>query len=138
MAEDRLNRLNLFEALVFGIYGNWLISFLDKISFTKFPSIFNIFGEGYQIVCVGLSFSCLLILFAYSIFRPNAATKWFIMILYLGHVVGIYGAFFVEGLTIPNTVFLLIGFTLFAIIYLIELQRIKIGRRNRVNNPPAT
>jgi hypothetical protein len=137
MSEARLNRLNLFEALVFGIYGGWLISFVDKISFAKYPVNFNIFGGAYQTVCVVLAFSCLLILFAYSIFRPDIATNRFVLILYSGHIVGIFGALYPEGYTIPNTVFFFIGMTLFFIIYVIELQRIRIGRRNRANNPPT-
>jgi len=136
MAEDRLNRLNLFEAVVFAIYGNWLISLLvDKISFSKFPSSFNVFGEWYQAVCVGLAFLCLLILFAYSIFSPHAIRNWFIFVLYLGHVFGIYCALYIEGWTKSNLIFFLIGFILFWITFFIELRRIRISR-TRDNAPP--
>jgi len=131
MAEDRLNRLNLFEAVVFAIYGNWLISFLvDKISFSKFPVYFNIFGEWYQAICVGLSFFCLLLLFVYSIFRPNVVRNWFWFVLYSGHVLGIFCAFSVEGWTKSNIIFYIIGFVLFWITFYIELARIRISRTN--------
>ena len=139
MAEDRLGRLNLFEAVVFAIYGNWLISFLaDKISFSKFPVNFNIFGEWYQAICVGLSFFCLLFLFVYSIFRPNDIRNWQIFILYLGHVIGIYGAFFVEDWTKSNLIFMLIGFVLFWMTFFIEIERIKIGRKRANRKVIAT
>jgi hypothetical protein len=130
MSKDELNRLNLFEALVFGIYGNWLISFVEKISFLKYPASFSIFGGAHQGVCVGLSFSCLLILFAYSIFRPQDTTKWFVYILYVGHIVGNYGAFSAEGWTISNLAFSFIGTILFVIIFFIEVGRIRIRKRN--------
>ena len=118
MAEDRLNRLNLFEAVVFAIYGNWLISFLsDKISFSNAPKFLNVFGEWFQAVCVGLAFTCLIILFAYSIYRPHSVTKNFLIILYIGHIVGIYAAFSVEEVTMSNIVFIFIGFALYIITF---------------------
>jgi hypothetical protein len=46
MAEDRLRRLDLFEAVVYAIYGNWLISFLaDKISYTQQRKLFRASAE---------------------------------------------------------------------------------------------
>jgi len=131
MNEDRLNRLNLFEALVFGIYGNWLISFIDKISFLKFPVSFNIFFWSYQFVCVALAFSSLLLLFGFSIFRPNETSKLFMYIMYLGHAIGIFGAFTVEGWTVSNLSFYFIGLTLFLIIFLIEGKRVRIQRESQ-------
>lgn len=132
MAEDRLNRLNLFEAVVFALYGNWLISLIvDKISFERMPAIFNLFGIWYQEVCVGLAFFCLIILFVYSIFRPNAVTKTFLFIIYIGHVIGILAAFFVEDLVKSDLFFVLTGFALFLITFFIELRRIAISSRRR-------
>jgi len=138
LAEDRLNRLNLFEAVVFALYGNWLISLLvDKISFSKFPASFNVFGEWYQAVCVGLAFFCLIILFAFSIFAPNSVRNWSVFVIYTGHVVGIYAAFSVEGWTRSNLVFFFIGLALFWTTFVIELRRIRLSRE-RVNAPPPT
>jgi hypothetical protein len=138
MTEDRLNRLNLFEAVVFAIYGNWLISFLsDKISFSKAPKFFNVFGDWYQAVCVGFAFACLLILFAYAIYKPNTVTKGILAILYAGHIIGIYGAFFVEEFTMSNIVFVIIGFALYIITFFLELERIKLARIKTANILPA-
>lgn len=130
--QDMLNRMNLFEALVIGIYGNWLISFVDKISFLKFPISLNVFSWGYQIVCVALSFATLLILFAYSIFAPNAVTRWFGPLLGFGHIVGNYGALYAEEFTMPLIVFFSIGVALFLVIYIIELRRIRLTRTHNV------
>lgn len=63
--QERLNRMNLFEAVVIGIYGNWLISLVDKVSFLKEPNVFGVVFIGYQVMAVGLSFATLLILFAF-------------------------------------------------------------------------
>jgi hypothetical protein len=128
--EHRFDRLNLFEAVVFAIYGNWLISFLtDKISFSKYPLNFNIFGIWYQEVCVALAFASLLILFAFSIFRPDALSRKLLFILYIGHIIGIYGAFFVEEWSKANLIFMYIGFVLFWITFGIEVRRISLSRR---------
>jgi hypothetical protein len=139
MTEDGMKRFDLFEAVVFALYGNWLISLLtDKISFTRYPVGFNVFGIWYQEVCVGLAFACLLILFAFSIFKPNVVSKKFLFIVYSGHVIGIYCAFFVEGFSKANLVFYSIGLILFWITFVIELKRIKISRRDTQINPPTT
>lgn len=129
--QEMLNRMNLFEVLVIGIYGNWLISFIDKISFLKEPVVLGVIFSGYQVWCVGLSLATLLLLFAFSIFLPNAVTRWFGFILGIGHVVGNYGALFAEGFTMPLLVFYSIGVVLFLIIYTIELRRVRISRSRR-------
>jgi len=119
-------RLDLFEGLVIGIYGNWLISFADKISFEKFL-------VWYQPLCVALSFFTLIVLFAFSMFRPKLVTEWFGFIIGFGHLVGNCGALLAEGLLQKNDlkVFFSIGSVLFLIIYSIELQRIVQARKER-------
>jgi len=107
MANHSLDRLNLFEAVVFGLYGNWLISLLvDKISFQKYPTgNINVFGMWYQEMCVWLAFVCLILLFVFSIFRPDLINRKFLFILYAGHTLSIWAAFTVEGMTKSNTIF---------------------------------
>jgi hypothetical protein len=131
MSEAELNRWNLFEAILFGIYGNWLIAFLDKVSFLKAPINFNIFGFWFQSVCVGLAFFCLPTLVYFSIFRSKEVTRGLILVLYLGHIIGVLGALFVEEWTASLLVFYLIGFSLFIIIYSIQIQRIRIYKKLR-------
>jgi len=139
MGEDRLHRLDLFEAVVFALYGNWLISLLsDRISFSKFPVNFNIFGAWYQAVCIGIAFSCLLILFVFSIFRPNDISKVNLFILYMGHLSGVSCALIAEDLTISNFIFFLIGSILFMITFLIEHERMRISRRKASPNVRST
>jgi hypothetical protein len=133
MSETELNRWNIFEALLFGIYGNWLIAFLDKVSFLRVPINLNIFGFWYQSVCVGLAFFCLPLLFYISIFKSKETKRSFILVLYFGHLIGILGALFVEQWTISLLAFYLIGAALFIVIYYIQIIRIKIQKR-KVNS----
>jgi hypothetical protein len=137
--ESALDRLNLFEAVVFAIYGNWLIALVtEKISFMRYPLVYNIFGIWYQEICIALAFSCLIILFAFSIFNPIRVNKRLLLILYIGHVIGIYGAFFVEDITNKsNVIFFLIGLTLFFLTFFLELKRIQLHRINKQPNPPT-
>jgi len=127
---ERLSRLNLFEGVVIGIYGNWLISLLDKVSFEKdvWP-----FGIWYQPMCILLSTSTLLLIFAFSIFKPAETTGRFWFVLEIGHAVGNYGALWSEGLlTSPRLmIFLFIGIVMFYIIYYIEVLKVRIGQEAR-------
>lgn len=129
MSEDTLNRINLFEGVVFGVYGGWLISFIDKISFLKFPLYYNIFSWAFQFACVVFSFLCLFLLFAFSIFRANLLSFGLGYVLYLGHEVGILGALYAEGLTVSNLAFFFLGLFLFGLIFVIESRRVGIQRK---------
>jgi len=126
--EQQLNRLTIFEALVLGIYGNWLISLLDKVSFEK--SVW-IFGIWYQSLCISLSFLTLIVLVGYSIFAPMFLTTRFGFILGFGHVAGNYGALWAEGFTWFTHFFFWLGTFLFLGIYIIELRRAAITRRRQ-------
>ena len=136
MSEAELNRWSLFEALLFGIYGNWLITFLDKVSFLRAPIYLNIFGFWYQSVCVGLAFFCLPLLVYLSIFKPMQTRRSYILIAYLGHFVGILGALSVESWTISLLIFYLIGVAFFIAIYVIQV--IRIGIQKKIKNKHLT
>ena len=86
---ELLDRLNLFEAVVIGIYGNWLIDLLDKVIFEK--EIW-IFGFYYQPLCMVTSLITLFFLFVYSIFAPELVTRRFGFILGYGHAIANLGA----------------------------------------------
>jgi hypothetical protein len=121
--QDGLGRLNLFEGIVIGIYGNWLISFVDKLSF----------GEvlvWYQPLCIFSSFFSLLLLFAFSIFRPRVVTRSFGFLLGFCHVVANFGALYAEGLAdmLDLKVFYWLGVALFLLIYIVEIRRVANAR----------
>jgi hypothetical protein len=115
-----LNRLNLFEALLFGIYGTWLISFVDKTSFLKAPIAFNVFFQGYQPACVLVSFFCLVVLFGFAMFRPYDMTRRFGFIMGFGYVVCNWCALYIEGWTTPLLVFFCIGAGIFFVIFAVQ------------------
>jgi len=131
--EEMLNRLNLFEAVIFGLYGGWLISLVDKISFSDriVGFFFTVLGTPswvYQGSCLGLSFVTLLLLFGFSMFKPNFMTRRMAFVLGFGHIAGNYAVLWAEGLTSRLVIFWAIGTCLFFIIYAIELRRVRIVR----------
>lgn len=125
MPRTSLNRLNLFEGIVIGIYGNWLISFVDKISFTKELVIGQTNYWLYQPTCIVFSFVCLLLLVGIGVLKEDLLSRGLIAILAVGHVVGNWAAFYVEGYSFSNTFFLFIGIFLFLLIYMSELVRLR-------------
>jgi hypothetical protein len=131
MPRTSLTRLNLFEGIVIGIYGNWLISFLDKISF-KALAIGEAQYWSYQPFCIAFSFVCLLLLVGIGVLKEHLLTRGLIVILAVGHFLGNWAAFYVEGYTFSNGFFLAIGTLLFLLIYFSELVRLReIDRRKR-------
>ena len=121
-ANEFNERITLFEGIIIGIYGNWIISLLDKITYSKDVGLWGIL---YQPYCIFISLICFIILFIYTTFRPNSLPKRFIVLLSFGHIIGYYAALSVEGLDIKTIVFYLIGFSLFLIILICELSKIK-------------
>lgn len=101
-----LERVNIFEGVIIGLYGGWIISLVDKISFEK-----NVWFLGllYQPLCMFISFLTLLLLFAYSLFAPRFMTRRRAFLLGFGHVMGNYCALYAEGWTNKLTAFFWIG-----------------------------
>jgi hypothetical protein len=102
--KDRLNKLAIFEAVLFGIYGNWLISFVDKIT-TLFPDI----RSALLVIFVILSFFFLLTLVSLSIFYPKKMTRLHVIFFGVMHFACNFGAFFVEGMAPQFAFFLSVG-----------------------------
>ena len=124
--EQQLNRLTIFEALVFGIYGNWLISLLDKVSFDKSVWIFGLWFQPFWIL---MSFFTIILLFFCSIYRPKFVTGNFGILLGFGHAASNYLVLWAEGIFIKLFFFYWIGTVLFFVLYPIELRRASIGQR---------
>jgi hypothetical protein len=132
-----LTRLNLFEGIVIGIYGNWLISFLDKISFTKALVISSTQIWLYQPFCIAFSFVCLLLLIGIGVLKEQLLTRGLVIMLAFGHLVANWAAFFVEGYTFSNIFFYAIGILLFSLIYISELVRSREINRQRAQETEA-
>lgn len=73
-------------------------------------------------MCI-FSFFNIFLLFSYSIFRPALMTPRFAVILGLGHVIGIYGALWAEGIIFYTYLFYYLGVLHFVIIFGIEIRK---------------
>jgi len=119
----RRDRLLLFEGIIIGIYGNWLISLIDKISFTKNLIISGIEIPFVQPILILISFACLILLIAIEIFQPRLLTRWSVAIIANIHWVTYWFVLLGED-TAPKTImFLLIGILLYMMIYFCEAYR---------------
>ena len=130
MAEAR-EGLALFEGIIMGIYGNWLISAVDKITFTNVLIFLGNPLWWYQLVCMISSFASLIALLGLGVFRPRwlFRNRWvsrlYIAVLASGHLLFIYCALYVEGFSFQNFLFFVIGCMLFFLIYISELRRLR-------------
>jgi len=123
--------LTLFEGILIGIYGNWLVSFIDKITFTKSLDFFGISLWLYQPLCILFSFACLILLVGLGIFRRKELTPYNVMIIAIGHFIGLWASLYVEGFTFHNLFFLSIGGILFFLIYASEITEVKQIKRRK-------
>ena len=132
MPRTSLTRLSLFEGIVIGIYGNWLISFVDRISFTKALVIGDTQYWLYQPIAIGFSFACLLLLVGIGVLKEHLLTRGLVFTLAVGHFAANWATFYVEGYTFSNGFFLAIGTLLFLLIYTSELSRLREINRRKV------
>jgi len=129
MADDE--RTSLFEGITIGIYGNWLISLFDKVSFTAPVIIAGYSLYWFQPFLFVFSIACLILLIAIGIFGGKLETRWEVLILGLGHFAPICFSLYVEGLILKDIFFLAIGGILFFMIYASELWRARQVERTR-------
>ena len=108
----------LFEGIIIGIYGNWLINLILLISFN---SDFLII----QTLLIVLSFVSLILLLAFGIFSGRLETKFEVIILTFGHFIPICITLIIERLFFPDIFYLFIGGILFFIIFYSEFTRLK-------------
>lgn len=108
----------LFEGIIIGIYGNWLISLVDKISFDFF----------HQRIVITLSFGCLVILVFLGYIRPDLQKRWVVTTLSWGHLLFNFVAFIGEEITNKVVAFLGVGMFLFLVIFICEVERMKFKR----------
>jgi hypothetical protein len=125
MSDDRLT---IFEALLFGIYGNWLISFVDKITFLNATPLFTVLKLSFAL----FSFVFLIILVFWSLFQPQRLSKKRIIGLGIAHFVCNSGTLFFEVLgDTPKFIgvyglFVVIGAIMFSIICNIQFRRTRL------------
>ena len=126
------DRMSLFEGIIIGIYGNWLISLIDKMSFNPALIVGGYSLSWFQPFLIILSIACLISLIAIGIFGGKLETRWEVLILGLGHFAPICVSLYIEGLILKDIFFLGIGGILFFMIYVSELWRARQLERTKV------
>lgn len=116
--EEVESRLALFEGIIIGIYGNWLVSLIQIISFNS-PVIIL------QSILTIISLSCLIALLAIGIFGGRLESRVEVVTLSFGHFLPICITLIIERLLIQDAFFLMIGGILFIMIYYAEFKRVK-------------
>ncbi|MFX0000433.1 MAG: hypothetical protein ACFE9Q_08915 [Candidatus Hodarchaeota archaeon] len=121
--EEIESRLALFEGIIIGIYGNWLVSLIQMISFIS-PLIIL------QSILTIFSLSCLIALLAIRIFGSRLESRIEVLVLSCGHFLPLCITLIIERLLIKDAFFLMIGLILFIMIYYAEFERV---RRKKTN-----
>jgi len=124
MSENGEN-ISLFEGIIIGLYGNWLISLIDKISFTQPLRIGGLSVSWFQPFLFLVSILSLIGLIAIGIFGGRLETRKEVSILSIFHILPIGLSFYLENLLLKDLFFLSIGGIQFAIIYSTEYLRAK-------------
>ena len=127
MKKKNQERWFLFEGIIIGIYGNWLINLILLISFN---SDFLVI----QTILICISFICLILLFALGIFGGRLETKFEVTILTIGHFIPICITLIVERLFFADIFYLFIGGILFFMIYYSEFIRVKELKQKKKEN----
>ena len=116
--EEIETRLVLFEGIIIGIYGNWLVSLIQMISFASVLIIL-------QSILTLISLASLVALLAIGIFGSRLESRIEVVILSCGHFLPICATLMIERLLIQDAFFLMIGGILFIMIYYAEFKRVK-------------
>ncbi|MBY8999947.1 MAG: hypothetical protein KGD64_03450 [Candidatus Heimdallarchaeota archaeon] len=111
-----ISRISLFEGIIIGIYGNWLISTILIISFSSV--IFWL-----QICLVLLSIASLVALLWIGIVGGKLDTSLEVILLAIGHYIPLAASLIIERRAIGDIFHLIVGALLFAVIYYTEYVR---------------
>lgn len=113
----------LLEGIIIGIYGNWLISLFDKLTFSSTPKLFQIEEYIFQAFFIILSIICLILLLSFGIFGGRYESHHEVIFLGFGHIFPIILSLSIQQFQIKDILFLSIGIILFSMIYLAEFIR---------------
>ena len=122
------NRLSLFEGVIIGIYGNWLVTLIQMISFIS-PLIII------QTILATISLLSLVALVAVGIFGGKLGNKFEVVILSIGHFLPICITLIMERLLIQDAFFLFVGGLIFFMLFYAEYVRVdKYALKNKTDN----
>jgi len=111
------NRLSLFEGVIIGIYGNWLVTLIQIISFIS-PLIII------QIILTMVSLLSLVALVAVGIYGGKLGNKLEVVMLSIGHFLPICITLILERLLVQDAFFLIVGGLIFFMIFYAEYIRV--------------
>jgi len=113
----RLN-LDLFEGIIIGIYGNFLIALTDKIDFETI--------EPFNLVMLFVSFGAFIVYFVSQISARQPMTSFWMNILLIAfHYYGWLSTYLSQGITIERIFFSFVGVLLFGALFYAEKERRK-------------
>lgn len=121
----------LFQGIIIGSYGNWLMSLIEKISFTTPLIVGDYSWTWFQPFLIILSLVCLISLIAIGVFGGKHETCVEVIILCLGHFTPICVSLYAEGFILKDFFFLGIGGLPFFMVYTSELSRVRHMERNK-------
>ena len=116
--------LMLFEGIIIGIYGNWLVTLIQLITFTSALLI-------PQVLLTLISLLSLVILLALGVFGGKWENHYVVLLLAFLHYIPLCATLAIESLLPQNVFFLLIGGILFSMIYMAEYTRARSVERSR-------
>ena len=110
--------LLFLEGIAIGIYGNWLISLIEKIDFERIDVL--------NLMILSLSFSAFVGYFIYLTLGNSKLTTFHVNIFFLGH----YGCWLIaylsfgKGDVFERVFFSFLGVLFFMLVYFAEKRRI--------------
>lgn len=119
----------LFEGIIIGIYGNWLISLIQLITFTSALIVL-------QIILTLISFLSLVVLLALGVFGGKWENHYIVLVLAFFHYIPLCIGLALERFQIQDIFFLVIGGVLFSMIYMAEYSRARSAEKTH-HKPPS-
>ena len=122
--EKILERWEFFKGVLFGVYGNWFISYIEKISFNVNNPRF-----GLQLLLLFISMFTLLLFFFYTVLFTVSPKHYVIAIVLISalHTASCFFTLFFESTTesmlYKNYYFAAIGFFFLGIIAVLDYNR---------------
>jgi hypothetical protein len=118
------DQLMLFEGIIIGIYGNWLVSLIQLLTFP--PAIVIA-----QVSLTLISLFSLVILLAIGVFGGRWENHYIVLVLTIFHYFPLCISLALERFQVQDAFFLLMGGVLFFMVYIAEYIRAKDVERAR-------
>ncbi len=115
-------QMMLFEGIIIGIYGNWLVTLIQLITFTSALII-------PQIILTLVSLVSLVVLLALGVFGGKFENHYVVLVLAFLHYAPLCITLVLERLLVQDGFFLVIGGILFFMIYMAEYTRARASER---------